>query len=70
MKQGDKVKVNNQIKTGALLPYFSVGLNLLAGLLYTPWMIDRIGQAQYGLYTLANSVIPLFLVDFGLGSAT
>ena len=33
-------------------------------------MIKKIGQNQYGLYTLANSLITLFLVDFGLSSAT
>lgn len=61
---------SNQIKIGALLSYFSIGVNILAGLLYTPWMIAQIGKSQYGLYTLAHSLITLFLVDFGLSSAT
>ncbi|MBQ8620795.1 MAG: oligosaccharide flippase family protein [Oscillospiraceae bacterium] len=39
-------------------------------LIYTPWMVETIGKSQYGLYTLANSLITLFLVDFGLSSAT
>ena len=59
-----------QIKIGAILSYFSIILNVGAGLLYTPWMVKMIGQSQYGLYTLANSLISLFLVDFGLSSAT
>ncbi|NQP52740.1 oligosaccharide flippase family protein [Streptococcus suis] len=59
-----------QIKIGALLSYLSIILNIGAGLLYTPWMVNMIGQSQYGLYTLANSLISLFLVDFGLSSAT
>lgn len=59
-----------QIKLGAVLSYFSIGINILSGLLYTPWMVDQIGQSDYGLYTLANSLISLFLVDFGLSSAT
>ena len=33
-------------------------------------MIEQIGEASYGLYTLANSLITLFLVDFGLSAAT
>lgn len=61
---------SRQIKLGAVLSYISVALNLLAGLLYTPWMVAAIGKSQYGLFTLANSVITLFLVDFGLSSAT
>lgn len=60
----------NQIKQGALLSYFNLGLNVLIGLLYTPWMIRTIGQADYGLYTLAMSIIGLLAFDFGLGNAT
>ena len=61
--------MNKQIKFGALLSYISIAVNIAAGLLYTPWMIDKIGKGDFGLYTLANSVITLFLVDFGLSSA-
>lgn len=52
------------------MSYISIGINILAGLLYTPWMIQQIGKSDYGLYTLANSLITLFLVDFGLSAAT
>lgn len=61
---------NQQIKIGAILSYISIALNIIAGLVYTPWMIKQIGQSKYGLYTLANSLITLFIMDFGLGSAT
>ena len=61
---------SKQIKWGAILSYLSIVVNILSGLLYTPWMIDQIGKSQYGLYTLAHSLITLFLVDFGLSSAT
>lgn len=61
---------SKQIKYGALLSYVSIVLNVGAGLVYTPWMVKIIGQSQYGLYTLAYSLISLFLVDFGLSSAT
>ena len=60
---------SKQIRIGAILSYISIVINILAGLIYVPWMIKRIGQSQYGLYTLANSVITLFLMDFGLGAA-
>lgn len=59
----------NQIKTGAIISYVALFLNIVIGLLYTPWMINTIGKADYGLYTLAMSVISLFVFDFGLGSA-
>jgi O-antigen/teichoic acid export membrane protein len=60
---------NSQIKLGALLSYFSIAVNIIAGLFYTPWMINSIGLENFGLYTLAMSVIGLFLFDFGLSSA-
>lgn len=59
-----------QIQYGAALSYAAVALNIISGLLFTPWMIQKIGQNQYGLYTLANTLITLFLTDFGLSSAT
>ncbi len=63
------MKGSKQIKIGALMSYFTIGFNMLAGLIYTPWMIDKIGQNNYGLYTLATSLITLFVVDFGMSSA-
>lgn len=60
---------SKQIKIGALLSYIAIGINILTGLLYTPWMIRSIGKEDYGLYALAMSVISLFFFDFGLGSA-
>ena len=61
---------SKQIKFGALLSYIAIAFNIVSGLLYTPWMVEAIGKSQYGLFTLANSVIILFLMDFGLSSAT
>ena len=63
------MKNKSQLKAGAILSYASIVLNIVAGLLYTPWMKEQIGQASFGLYTLANSLITLFLVDFGLSTA-
>lgn len=59
----------SQIKKGALISYSAVAFNAVAGLLYTPWMISSIGADDYGLYTLALSVVNFFLMDFGLSSA-
>lgn len=61
--------MSSQIKIGALLSYVGIGLNILIGLLYTPWMLHSIGRDNFGLYTLAISVITLFVFDFGLSSA-
>lgn len=65
-----KLTSSQQIRLGALLSYFSIFLNIGAGVIYTPWMIRQIGQGEYGLFTLANSLISLFMIDFGLSAAT
>lgn len=60
---------SKQIKLGALMGYFAIVVNIVAGLIYTPWMIDRIGRENYGLYTLATTLITLFIMDFGMSAA-
>lgn len=59
----------NQIKVGAAISYAALGINILTGIFYTPWMIHSIGRDNFGLYTLAMSVISLFVFDFGLSSS-
>ncbi len=59
----------SQIKMGAAISYLALALNTVTGLVYTPWMVDKIGQADYGLYSLTTSLIAIFMLDFGLGSA-
>lgn len=60
---------NRQIKAGAVMSYLAIAINMFAGMVYTPWMIKMIGQSSYGLYTLASSLISMFMVDFGISSA-
>ncbi len=60
----------NQRKAGALLSYINLGLGSVIPLLYTPIMLNILGQAEYGLYSLSHSVIGyLGLLNFGMGSA-
>lgn len=58
-----------QIKYGAVLSYMGIVVYILVGLLYTPWMIKVIGKDDYGLYTLAYSIVALFVFDFGISAA-
>ena len=60
---------NKQFALGAVLSYCAIAFNIVSGLLYTPWMISTLGDDQYALYTLAVSVINIFLMDFGISSA-
>lgn len=60
----------NQLKMGAILSYLSLFLGNIISILYTPIMLRLLGQGEYGLYTLANSVIGyLGILDFGIGNA-
>ena len=60
----------NQRKIGAILSYFVIGLNMIVGILYTPFLIRKLGQAEYGLYSIVNSVISyLTIMDMGFGNA-
>lgn len=64
-----KLDSKKQIALGAIMSYISIGINIVTGLVFTPWMIHSIGKENYGLFTLALSVISLFVFDFGLSSA-
>lgn len=60
----------NQLKAGAVLNYVIILLNAAVGLLYTPYMLHKLGQSEYGLFSLVSSVIAyLTLMDFGFGNA-
>ena len=60
----------NQIKAGALLSYVSMGLSTLISLVYTPIMIQRLGDSEFGVYQAVLPIISyLNLLSFGLGSA-
>ena len=60
----------NQLKAGVVLAYLSIGLNSVIQLAYTPVMLRLLGQSEYGLYSLVNSVVSyLGLLTFGIGGA-
>ena len=62
--------MNKKISIGAIISYFTIGINIVSGIFYTPWMIHTIGDSEYAIYTLAMSIITIFMMDFGLSSAT
>ena len=60
----------NQIKIGAILSYLSMGLSTVISLVYTPIMIQRLGDSEFGVYQTVLPIISyLNLLSFGLGSA-
>ena len=64
------MKEKSQIKMGAILSYAIIVVNMLVGILYTPILTAKLGQSEYGLYSLVTSVISyLTILDFGFGNA-
>jgi len=60
----------NQIKVGVILSYFIVVLSMAVGLVYTPILVRKLGQSEYGLYSLIASIISyLTILDLGFGNA-
>lgn len=63
-------KSKKNILFGTILGYVALLVSIVSGLIYTPWVIDTLGKSNYAVFTLTNSIISMFLLDFGLGSAS
>lgn len=62
--------MKSQLKAGALLSYVVLALQNLVGLLYTPFMLRMMGKSEYGLYSIAASIVAyLTVLDLGFGNA-
>ena len=62
--------LKSQLKLGALLSYVVLALHNLVGLLYTPFMLRMMGKSEYGLYSIAASIVAyLTVLDLGFGNA-
>lgn len=58
----------NQKKAGVILSYLTITVNMLVQFAYTPIMLRLLGQSEYGVYTLSNSIIS-YLTLFDMGFA-
>ena len=57
-------------KKGAILSYVSIIVTTIIQLIYTPFLIRKLGQSEYGLYSLVQSIIGyLTVLDLGFGNA-
>ena len=57
------------MRSGVYLSYINLLLGSLIPMFYTPVMLKILGEAEHGLYSLANSAIGyLSLLSFGFGS--
>ncbi len=64
------MKEKEQIKSGVILSYVYLLLSVVIGLVYSPIMLEQMGQSEYGLYTIAKSVMSyLSIMGLGLSSS-
>ena len=57
-------------KAGAVFSYLLMLAEIASGLLFTPFLIRILGQAEYGVYSLSLSITTYFtLLDLGVGNA-
>ncbi len=60
----------NELKIGAILSYVNLLIGNLIPFIYTPIMLRMLGQAEFGLYGIANSVMGYIgLLNFGIGGS-
>ncbi|MDB8551641.1 polysaccharide biosynthesis C-terminal domain-containing protein [Turicibacter sanguinis] len=60
----------NNLKIATIISYVTLLLGNLISLLYTPFMLMSLGQSEYGLFSLTNTIISyVYLLDMGFGNA-
>lgn len=58
----------DQLKSGAILSYLNLLIGNVIPFIYTPIMLRMLGQAEYGLYGIAQSIMGYIgLLNFGIG---
>lgn len=58
--------MEDQLKIGAILSYSSMIIGYIISIIYTPYMLRKLGASEFGLYTLVVSTVSyLSLLSFG-----
>ena len=61
---------SKQRKFGVVLQYLQMGISFLIQLIYTPIMLKILGDNEYGIYNVSNSIISyLSLLSLGFGAS-
>lgn len=60
--------MKNQLKSGVLISYATMLISNIIPMIYTPIMLRILGQAEYGIYGISQSIGNyLYLLNMGLG---
>ncbi len=61
---------NKNLQWGVILSYITMAAGILVSLTYTPFLLQSLGQQQYGLYNMGQAAVSyLGLAEFGFGNA-
>ena len=62
--------MKREIKLASILGYVEMFIAIAVAFIYTPFMLDKMGQSEYGLYSLVVSLVAyLSVLDMGFGNA-
>ena len=56
------MKHHNQLRSGSLLTYVQMTLNIIVSIAYTPFMLRILGKSEYGLYSTVASTMMLSVI--------
>ena len=57
-------------KKGVILSYLGLIIDILSSIIYVPFLLRSLGQAEYGIYSLTTTISSyLLLLDLGIGNA-
>lgn len=60
----------NQLKSGSILSYLQMFINIAISIIYTPFMLSILGKSEYGLYSTVSSTIAMLAVlNLGFNSS-
>lgn len=63
--------MSQNIKRASIVSYLTIFINIIIGILLTPFIIKSLGNQEYGIYVLIGSISSyLTLFDFGLTNTT
>lgn len=66
----DYEQSSRNIRWGVVLSYITMAANIVVSLVYTPILTGSLGQQQYGLYSIGQSIVGyLSLSELGFGNA-
>ncbi len=68
-KQNTQFINSKNRKFGATISLINMLTSVVLGLVYTPFVLKRLGQSEYGIYSLASSIVSyLAILDLGFGN--